>query len=63
MADDKKTASRRDFLKLAGTGVPAAAAAVALSGSATMAAADEVPSALGLQKTAHVKAYLQAARF
>ncbi len=55
-------ASRRDFLKMAGTAAPAAAAAVVLTGQeaeAAPAAVDETR----MQDTAHTRAYLQSARF
>lgn len=52
--------SRRDFLKLAGTAAPAAAALAALGPEE--AAADEAAGA-GLRKTEHVKKYLESARF
>ncbi len=54
-------ATRRDFLKLAGTAAPAAVAAAALSGEAEAAAApvDETR----LQDTAHTRAYFDSARF
>ena len=60
--DEKKKegASRRDFLKLAGTSAPAAVAAVAVGAPA---AADEVQSGSALQKSEHVKKYLASARF
>ena len=63
MDDDKKKegASRRDFLKLAGTSAPAAVAAVAIG--TTEAAAEEVVEGSGLRKTDHVKKYLASARF
>ena len=62
MKDEKKTgASRRDFLKLAGTTAPAAA--VALAAGTQEAAAEEVPGSLGMTKTEHVKQYLDSARF
>lgn len=61
MEDEKRGASRRDFLKLAGTSAPAAAVALAVSGSDAEAAEPE--SAMGLEKTAHVKKYLATARF
>ena len=55
-------ASRRDFLKRAGTAAPAAVAAVAVSG--TEAEAAETPKADGrMQDTAHTRAYLASARF
>lgn len=62
MAEKKKEgASRRDFLKMAGTSAPAAVAAMAVSTEA--ASAEEAPQALGLRKTEHVKKYLASARF
>ncbi|MEO1293573.1 MAG: twin-arginine translocation signal domain-containing protein [Pseudomonadota bacterium] len=53
--------SRRDFLKMTLTAAPAAAA-VAVTGT-TAQAAVEAPTSLGLQKTEHVKKYLDSARF
>jgi anaerobic selenocysteine-containing dehydrogenase len=61
MDDKKPGASRRDFLKLAGTSAPAAVAALAVSGGEAEAAEPE--SAMGMQKTEHVKKYLASARF
>lgn len=55
-------ASRRDFLKLAGTAAPAAVAAAALSGSDAEAAALPVDETR-IQDTAHTRAYLDSARF
>ncbi|GGC20653.1 hypothetical protein GCM10011363_41630 [Marivita lacus] len=56
------SASRRAFLKLAGTAAPAAVAAVAVSG--TEAEAAETPKANGrMQDTAHTRAYLASTRF
>lgn len=55
-------ASRRDFLKLAGTAAPAAAAAVVLSGQEAEAAPAPVDETR-MQDTAHTRAYLQSARF
>ena len=61
----KKTedgASRRDFLKMAGTAAPAAVAAAALAG--TEAEAAELPvDETRIQNTAHTRAYLDSARF
>ena len=57
----KDAASRRDFLKLAGTSAPAAVAAMAVG--TTEAAADDAASGSGLRKTEHVKKYLASARF
>ncbi len=61
MDDTKPGKSRRDFLKMAGTTAPAAAIALAASGGEAEAAEPE--SALGMQKTEHVKKYLESARF
>lgn len=61
----KKTedgASRRDFLKMAGTAAPAAVAAAASAG--TEAEATELPvDETRIQNTAHTRAYLDSARF
>ncbi|WP_424972399.1 ubiquinol-cytochrome c reductase iron-sulfur subunit N-terminal domain-containing protein [Dinoroseobacter sp. S76] len=57
-----ETASRRDFLKLASTSVPAAAAAVALAPDAAEAATTDAAGE-GLRDTAHTRAYLDSARF
>ncbi len=55
-------ASRRDFLKLAGTAAPAAVAAAALSGTEAQAA-DAPTGETRIQDTAHTRAYLDSARF
>lgn len=57
----KDGASRRDFLKLAGTSAPAAVAAMAVG--AGEASADELVEGSGLRKTEHVEKYLASARF
>jgi len=63
MTDQTKAASRRDFLKIAGTAAPAAAAAV-VAGSGAQAAADPVDlSSEKMQDTAHTRAYLESTRF
>ncbi|MEL6278125.1 MAG: twin-arginine translocation signal domain-containing protein [Pseudomonadota bacterium] len=59
--EDRSESSRRDFLKLAVTAAPAAAVAAATGGKAE--AAVEAPSSLGMQKTEHVRKYLDSARF
>jgi hypothetical protein len=61
----KKTtgeASRRDFLKLAGTAAPAAAAAIT-AGATEAAAAPADLSSDKMQDTEHTRAYLKSARF
>jgi len=60
MSDEKKAASRRDFLKLASAAAPAAAVTVVAGGKAD-AAVDE-PSE-GFRTTEHIEKYLASARF
>ncbi len=55
-------ASRRDFLKLAGTAAPAAVAAAAMSGTEAQAA-DAPVNETRLQDTEHTRAYYESARF
>ena len=58
--DTPKDEGRRHFLKFAAVAAPAAAT----GGLATEAAAETAePQGSGLRKTAHVKAYLDSARF
>lgn len=61
MSDEKRAASRRDFLRLAAAGAPAAAVAAV----AAPAAADEPAETAkaGLRETEHTKKYYDAARF
>ena len=61
MSDDK-AASRRDFLKMAATGVPVAAAVAATGGTAE-AAGPDTTAGEGLRRTEHVDRYLESARF
>ena len=61
MAQEKE-ATRRDFLKLAGTTAPIAAVAVATSGSEAEAAAPDLTSDK-MQDTAHTRAYFASAKF
>lgn len=61
MAEDKG-ASRRDFLKLAGTTAPLAAVAVVASGTETEAAEPDLTSEK-MQDTAHTRAYFASAKF
>ncbi len=60
MSKKNEGASRRDFLKLAGSTAPAAAVALA----ATTAEADPVDlTSEKMQDTAHTRAYLDSAKF
>ncbi|MFT6074275.1 MAG: hypothetical protein ACJAZ1_001191 [Yoonia sp.] len=62
MTDKKTGASRRDFLKLAGTAAPAAVAVAA--GGATQAAAQPADlSSETMQDTDHTRAYFESTRF
>lgn len=62
MSEKMQGASRRDFLKLAGTTAPVAA--VALAASSETAEANPVDLSSGkMQDTAHTRAYLDSARF
>ncbi len=62
MSDKTTGASRRDFLKLAGTSAPAAAVAVA-SGATQAEAQPADLSSETMQDTAHTRAYLESTRF
>ena len=55
-------ASRRDFLKLAGTTAPLAAVAVA-TGTSDAEAAEPDLSSDKMQDTAHTRAYFASAKF
>ena len=63
MSEKKEgAASRREFLKLAGTAAPAAAVALA-AGSSVAEAAEPDLASTRMQDTAHTRAYLASARF
>lgn len=62
MTQKTEGASRRDFLKLAGTSAPAAAVALAASGTSAEAQPAD-PASDKMQDTAHTRAYLDSARF
>ena len=55
-------ASRRDFLKMAGTAAPAAVAAATL-GASEAKAEEPAPGETRMQDTAHTRAYYASARF
>ncbi len=61
-SDKKADEGRRSFLKLAAMSAPAVAA-TAVTGAAPAEAAEAEPAGSGLRETAHVKAYLDSARF
>ena len=58
----EKEATRRDFLKLAGTTAPLAAVAVAAGTDTAQAAAPDL-TLERMQDTAHTRAYFDSARF
>ncbi len=58
----KEDASRRDFLKLAGTTAPIAAVAVATGGTQAEAAEPDLTSEK-MQDTLHTRAFYETARF
>jgi len=58
---EQDRASRRDFLKLAATGAPAAAVATVAGGKA--AVAEEVEAGEGLRPTDAARKYYESARF
>lgn len=63
---DSKTegarASRREFLKLAGTAAPGAVAALAVTATSA-GAATPADTGTGLRDTEHTRAYFDSARF
>ncbi|MBW4962949.1 twin-arginine translocation signal domain-containing protein [Sulfitobacter sp. CW3] len=63
MTDKTKGASRRDFLKFAGTAAPVAAAAIAAGGATQAEAQIADLSSETMQDTAHTRAYLESTRF
>ncbi|AXI48767.1 twin-arginine translocation pathway signal protein [Sulfitobacter sp. SK012] len=62
MSRKEDGASRRDFLKLAGTSAPLAVAAVVASGGTAQAAEPDLSSDK-MQDTLHTRAYLDSAKF
>ena len=62
MKTEDQGASRRDFLKLAGTAAPIAAVAVTTSAGTAEAAEPDLASEK-MQDTAHTRAYFASAKF
>jgi|KNS7DCM_AmetaT_FD_contig_61_133367_length_4796_multi_2_in_0_out_0_2 ABC-type nitrate/sulfonate/bicarbonate transport system substrate-binding protein len=60
MKKEKDKTSRRDFLKLAAAGAPAAAVVTL---SAKQASSEEIELGSGIQNTEHVLKYYETARF
>ncbi|MCI2393748.1 twin-arginine translocation pathway signal protein [Aliiroseovarius sediminis] len=64
MTDKKQGTTRRSFLKIAGTAVPGAVAAVATGATAAQAEPAQVDlSSQVMQDTEHTRAYLKSTRF
>lgn len=61
MSEKSKDASRRDFLKLAGTAAPAAAVAMTVGEKADATEVDLTSDTM--QDTAQTRAYYKSARF
>lgn len=60
MSDEKRTASRRDFLKFAAAGAPVAAVVTVVAPAAAEA---EDGAGEGLRMTEHAKKFYDSARF
>lgn len=60
MKKETKNTSRREFLKLAAAGAPAAAAVTV---SAKQVSAEEIELGSGIQNTEHVLKYYETAKF
>ncbi len=61
--NDKTTADRRSFLKLAGIGTLTGGAAMAIGGSPVKAAAELARDDSSYRESEHVKTYYELARF
>ncbi len=62
MDHQKRENSRRNFLRMAATAVPAAIA-VAVAPNAAARVTEDVPKSRGLRDTEHTRKYLESARF
>lgn len=62
MDNQKREHSRRSFLRMAATAVPAAIA-VAAAPNAAASVAKEAPKSRGLRDTEHTRKYFESARF
>ena len=63
MDNQKRENSRRGFLRMAATAVPAAAAVIVTPNAAARVAEKDVPQSRGLRDTEHTRKYLESARF
>ncbi|MGR3802904.1 twin-arginine translocation pathway signal protein [Marinibacterium profundimaris] len=63
MTKKEEAPNRRDFLKLAGTTAPIAAAVTVAGAGTQVEAAEPDPQSDRMQDTAHTRAYFDSARF
>ncbi len=63
MDHQKHENSRRDFLRMAATAVPAAVAVAVAPNAAARVVEQDVPKSRGLRDTEHTRKYLESARF
>ncbi len=63
MDNQKRENSRRNFLRMAATAVPAAVAVAVAPNAAALVVEQDVPKSRGLRDTEHTRKYLESARF
>lgn len=63
MDHQKRENSRRNFLRMAATAVPAAVAVAVAPNAAARVVETDAPKSRGLRDTEHTRKYLESARF
>jgi len=63
MDNQKRENSRRNFLRMAATAVPAAVAMAVAPNAAAKVVVKDVPKSRGLRDTEHTRKYFESARF
>jgi uncharacterized membrane protein len=63
MDNQQRDNSRRSFLRMAATAVPAAVAAAIAPNAAAEVVTKDVPKSRGLRETEHTRKYFESARF
>ncbi|NMT63187.1 twin-arginine translocation signal domain-containing protein [Marinobacter orientalis] len=63
MDNQKRENSRRSFLRMAATAVPAAVAVAVAPNAAARVVKQDAPKSSGLRDTEHTRKYLESARF
>jgi phospholipase C len=63
MDDQKRENSRRNFLRMAATAVPAAVVMAVAPNATAEAVVKDVPKSRGLRDTEHTRKYFESARF